>query len=50
VHLFFITNYTGADPNVNTNTAFSRGYGGGGIDYGSISSPRGYNFGLKVQF
>ncbi len=48
--LFIITNYTGADPNVNANTAFSRGYGGGGIDYGSISNPRGYNFGLKVQF
>jgi ferric enterobactin receptor len=48
--LFIITNYTGADPSVNANTAFSRGYGGSGIDYGSISTPRGLNFGLKVQF
>ncbi len=48
--LFIITNYTGADPSVNANTAFSRGYGGSGIDYGSISTPRGVNFGLKVQF
>ena len=48
--LFIITNYTGADPSVNANTAFSRGYGGAGIDYGSISTPRGLNFGLKVQF
>ena len=48
--LFIITNYTGADPSVNANTAFSRGYGGSGIDYGSVSTPRGLNFGLKVQF
>jgi ferric enterobactin receptor len=48
--LFIITNYTGADPSVNANTAFSRGFGGAGIDYGSVSTPRGLNFGLKVQF
>jgi ferric enterobactin receptor len=48
--LFIITNYTGADPSVNANTAFSRGFGGGGIDYGSVSTPRGLNFGLKAQF
>jgi ferric enterobactin receptor len=48
--LFIITNYTGADPSVNANTAFSRGYGGSGIDFGAISNPRGFNFGLKVQF
>jgi ferric enterobactin receptor len=48
--LFIITNYTGADPSVNANTAFSRGYGGSGIDYGSVSTPRGLNFGIKVQF
>ena len=48
--LFMITNYTGADPSVNANTAFSRGFGGAGIDYGSVSTPRGLNFGLKVQF
>jgi ferric enterobactin receptor len=48
--LFIITNYTGADPSVNANTAFSRGYGGSGIDYGSVSTPRGLNFGLRVQF
>jgi ferric enterobactin receptor len=48
--LFIITNYTGADPSVNANTAFSRGYGGAGIDFGSISNPRGFNFGLRVQF
>ncbi|MBC7616869.1 MAG: SusC/RagA family TonB-linked outer membrane protein, partial [Pedobacter sp.] len=48
--LFIVTNYTGADPSVNVNTAFSRGFGGAGIDYGSISTPRGLNMGFKVQF
>jgi len=48
--LFMITNYTGADPSVNTNTAFSRGFGGAGFDFGSISTPRGLNIGCKVQF
>ncbi len=48
--LFMITNYSGADPSVNANSAFARGYGGSGIDYGAIATPRGINFGLKVQF
>ncbi|RZL17455.1 MAG: SusC/RagA family TonB-linked outer membrane protein, partial [Pedobacter sp.] len=48
--LFIITNYTGADPSVNTNNASNRGVGGAGIDYGSLSTPRGLNAGLKVQF
>jgi TonB-linked SusC/RagA family outer membrane protein len=48
--LFIITNYTGADPSVNTNNASNRGVGGAGIDYGSLSTPRGLNAGFKVQF
>ncbi len=48
--LFMITNYTGADPSVNANTAFQRGFGGAGIDYGALATPRGINFGCKVQF
>ena len=48
--LFIVTNYTGADPSVNANTAFSRGFGGAGIDYGSLATPRGINIGFKVQF
>ena len=48
--LFIITNYTGADPSVNTNNASNRGVGGAGIDYGSLSTPRGLNAGLRVQF
>ena len=46
--LFMITNYSGADPAVNANTAASRGYGGTGIDFGSVSTPRGINFGIRV--
>ena len=48
--LFIVTNYTGADPSVNTNNASNRGVGGAGIDYGSMSTPRGLNAGFKVQF
>ncbi len=48
--LFMITNYSGVDPNVNANNPSTGGYGGIGIDYGSISTPRGINFGVKVQF
>lgn len=48
--LFIITNYTGADPSVNVNNASNRGVGGAGLDYGSLSTPRGLNAGLKVQF
>jgi ferric enterobactin receptor len=48
--LFMITNYTGADPSVNTNNASNRGYGGAGIDFGSLANPRGINIGCKVQF
>lgn len=49
--LFIITNYSGMDPNVNALTAAtSRGVGGSGIDYGAIPTPRGVNFGVKVQF
>lgn len=48
--LFMVTNYTGADPSVNANTAFARGYGGAGIDYGTLATPRGILFGVNVKF
>ncbi len=48
--LFLITNYSGADPNVNGLNASSRGLGGAGIDYGAISNPRRINAGFKFQF
>ncbi len=44
------TNYTGADPQVNGNTAGSRGVGGFGFDYGNIGTPVSYNFGLRANF
>jgi ferric enterobactin receptor len=47
--LFMITNYTGADPNVNSLNATSRGFGGAGIDYGALSNPRRFNFGVRFQ-
>jgi hypothetical protein len=50
VDLWMLTNYSGADPSVNVNNASGRGYGGAGIDYGSLSSPRGVNFGCRVKF
>ncbi len=49
--LFLLTNYTGMDPNTNAlNSSNARGYGGAGIDWGSIPTPRAFNFGLKLGF
>lgn len=48
--IFMVTDYTGADPSVNANTAANRGFGGAGIDYGVISTPRGINFGCRLSF
>jgi ferric enterobactin receptor len=47
---FIITNYSGADPSVSSNNVSTKGFGGGGIDYGAISVPRGFNVGCKVTF
>ena len=49
--VFLITNYSGMDPNVNAlNAAASKGYGGAGIDWGAIPSPRTFNIGFKLNF
>jgi TonB-linked SusC/RagA family outer membrane protein len=48
--LLLITNYNGADPGVNGNTAGSRGVGGFGFDYGNLPLPLGVNFGVKATF
>ncbi len=49
--LFLITNYSGMDPNVNAlNASTARGVGGAGIDYGAVPTPRGLNFGTRIQF
>lgn len=48
--LFFITNYSGADPNVNGVTPGVGGVGGAGFDYGTLSNPRVVNFGFNLGF
>ncbi len=48
--LILITNYTGADPSVNGNTAGTRGVGGWGFDYGNIGAPIQLNFGIRAGF
>ena len=48
--LILKTNYRGADPAVNGNTAGSRGVGAFGFDYGNIGSPISVNVGLRANF
>lgn len=49
--LFIITNYSGMDPNVNVlNSSNTKGYGGAGIDYGAIPTPRAFTAGIKASF
>ena len=48
--LFMFTNYTGVDPTAAGNSAATLGNGAFGIDFGSLSIPRGFNFGLQLQF
>jgi TonB-linked SusC/RagA family outer membrane protein len=46
--LFIITNYTGADPAVNGNSAASPGAGSVGFDYGTLANPRGVTLGVRL--
>ena len=48
--LVLITNYTGADPAVNGNTAATRGVGAAGFDYGNVAIPVSWNFGIRASF
>ncbi len=48
--LILISNYTGADPSVNGNTAGTRGVGAFGFDYGNIGTPISMNFGIRANF
>ncbi len=48
--LVLITNYSGADPSVNTNTAGTRGVGTFGFDYGTLPTQAAYNFGIRASF
>jgi hypothetical protein len=48
--LILITNYGGADPQVNGVTSGSRGVGGFGFDYGNIGTPVSINVGIRANF
>jgi TonB-linked SusC/RagA family outer membrane protein len=48
--LILFTNYTGTDPQVNGNTAGSRGVGAFGFDYGNVGTPVSVNLGFKANF
>ena len=48
--LILLTNYSGADPAVNGNTASGRGVGGFGFDYGTLPAPIQVNFGIRASF
>ena len=48
--LVLLTNYRGADPSSNGNTAASFGVGGFGFDYGNLPTPTSFNFGIKATF
>lgn len=45
-----LTNYSGADPATNGNTAGSRGVGGFGFDYGTLPAPISLNVGIRASF
>ena len=48
--MFIVTNYSGADPSTNANNTSARsGVGGVGLDQGNLATPRGLNFGIRVQ-
>jgi hypothetical protein len=46
--LWLLTNYSGADPNVNGNSATTRGAGAFGFDFGTISLPRTISGGIRI--
>jgi hypothetical protein len=48
--LILLTNYSGADPAVNGNTAGSLGVGAFGFDYATLPSPMQLNFGIRASF
>jgi TonB-linked SusC/RagA family outer membrane protein len=49
-NLWLLTNYTGADPDVNGLNASARGSGAVGFDYFSVPAPIAVAFGVKVGF
>ena len=49
-NLILITNYTGADPDVNGLNASNRGSGAVGFDYFSLPAPVAFQFGITARF
>ncbi len=49
-NLVLITNYTGADPDVNGLNASNRGSGAVGFDYFSLPAPVAFQLGLNIRF
>lgn len=47
--VFLITNYSGADPDVNGTNSSSLGSGAAGFDYGTLPTPRVISLGLRVR-
>lgn len=47
--VFLITNYSGTDPDANSNNPSLGGAGGYGIDYGNMGRPLGVNIGLRLK-
>ncbi len=47
--VFLITNYSGTDPEANSNNPSLGGAGGFGIDYGSMGRPLGVNIGFRLK-
>src|SRR4030095_5524490 len=48
--LLIISNYRGADPSVNGNTAAGNGVGAFAFDYGTLPAPLSLNIGLRAGF
>lgn len=48
--VLLFTNYSGADPAVNANTAGTRGVGAFGFDYGTLPAQLSLNFGVRASF
>lgn len=47
--VFLITNYSGADPDVNGTNSSTLGSGASGFDYGTLPTPRVISLGLRVR-
>lgn len=48
--VLMLSNYSGADPSVNANTAGTRGVGAFGFDYGTLPAQLSINFGIRASF